>query len=100
MTPEQLAEELRTAAPETGEMVYVERRGDGYHWARGEVPPADTLPDAWLYFTGDWPVADDERWKAFFDDLLAELDTMVTGGDRCRWSPDDPWPHGGLRSPH
>jgi len=21
------------------------------------------------------------------------MECMAGGGDRCRWSPDDPWPH-------
>jgi hypothetical protein len=98
MTPEQLSTELRTAAPVTGELIYLERCGDDYRWARGEVQstPSD-LPDAWMYFTGEWPIGEDDRWKAFFDDLIAELDSMAARGDRCRWSLDDPWPHGGLR---
>jgi hypothetical protein len=98
MTPEQLGTELRAAAPSTGELIYLERRGDDYRWTRGQVQPPTDLPDAWIYFTGEWPVNDNERWVAFFDDLIAELDAMVIRGDRCRWSLDDPWPHGGLRS--
>lgn len=98
MTPEQLSAELRAAAPAKGDLVYLERRGDDYRWARSLVDPPDDLADAWMYFTGEWPVGDDERWAAFFDDLMAELDSMVNRGpDRCRWSLDDPWPHGGLR---
>jgi hypothetical protein len=96
MTPEQLNMELRAAAPVAGELVYLERRGDEYMWKRGQASSTE-LPDAWMYYTGEWPIDDDERWGAFFDDLLAELDSMVTGVDRCRWSPDDPWPHGGIR---
>lgn len=98
MTPEQLGAELRAAAPAPGELVYLERRGDDYHWARGEVETGvRDLPDSWMYYTGVWPVTDPDRWTAFFDDLLAELDSMAGGADRCRWSLDDPWPHGGLR---
>jgi hypothetical protein len=97
MTPEQLSAELRAADPQAGELVYLERRGEEYGWTRGEVAGTAALPDGWMYYTGQWPTDDDDRWAAFFADLLAELDTMVTGGDRCRWSADDPWPHGGLR---
>ncbi|MGH8905325.1 MAG: hypothetical protein ACRD0K_02110 [Egibacteraceae bacterium] len=99
MTPERLSAELRAAAPEAGELVYVERRGDEYGWARGQMFATAQLPDAWMYYTGQWPVDDDDRWPAFFADFLAELDSMATrtGPDRCRWSLDDPWPHGGLR---
>ena len=47
---------------------------------------------AWLYWSGDWPAEDPDRQQELFDDLLAEMETMVSGGDRYRWSPDDPWP--------
>ena len=40
---------------------------------------------------GDDPV----RRPGLFDDVLAEMETMVSGGDRCRWSPDEPWPRQG-----
>jgi hypothetical protein len=31
--------------------------------------------------------------RALFDDLLAELESMVDRTDRCRWPVDEPWPH-------
>lgn len=95
MTVEELQEDLRSHAPLAGELVYLERRGADYTWqlATGALAPAPEA-DAWLFYSGDWPVDRDERWKAFFDDLLAELDSMTGGADRCRWSLDDPWPHG------
>ncbi|MQA13522.1 MAG: hypothetical protein GEV09_04930 [Pseudonocardiaceae bacterium] len=86
--------------PEPGELVYVERRGDSYTWCRAGVgtvvtgPDAgDPLPDAWVYYGGRWPDEPD-RMPAFFDDLLAEMEAAAGGEDRCRWSLDDPWPHG------
>ncbi|MBA2323843.1 MAG: hypothetical protein H0V92_07485 [Pseudonocardiales bacterium] len=97
MKSERLGIELRSADLRAGEMVYLERRGEEYGWTCGQVQPGAVLPDSWMYYTGEWPVGDDGRWEAFFADLLAELDSMTTtGDDRCRWSPDDPWPHGGL----
>jgi hypothetical protein len=33
------------------------------------------------------------RLRAFFDDLLAELESMADHVDRCRWPLNDPWPH-------
>jgi hypothetical protein len=51
------------------------------------------LPEAWIFYAGAWPVDDPARWSAFFNDLLAEMDSMVRGPDRCRWPLDDPWPH-------
>ena len=49
-------------------------------------------PDAWMTFSAPWPW-DPQRLRAFFDDLLAELESMVARADRCRWPLDEPWPH-------
>lgn len=85
--------------PEPGELVYIERRGESYTWQRNGVgdvvarPDADTpLPDAWIYYAG-WQLHDRDAPTAFFTDLLAEMEAAAGGFDRCRWSPDDPWPH-------
>ncbi len=95
LTKDALSSALVAARPEPGDMIYVERRGDLYRW--GTCAPADARepPDAWIYYTGtgDWPVDDPERWQAFFTDLLAEMDSMVGGPDRCRWNLDNPWPN-------
>ncbi|MGH8930888.1 MAG: hypothetical protein ACRDZO_09755 [Egibacteraceae bacterium] len=96
MTPEKLSTELRAAALPPGELIYLERRGDEYTWVRGAMGTDAVLPDAWMCYTGAWPV--DDKWDAFFTDLLAELNSMAGGDDSCRWSLDDPWPHGGLRT--
>ena len=32
-------------------------------------------PDAWIYYSGKWPPRDAECWRAFLDDLLAEMET-------------------------
>ena len=50
-------------------------------------------PDVWMSFSADWPVDDPERLRAFFDDVMAELESMAGGPDRCRWPIDEPWPH-------
>jgi hypothetical protein len=95
----ELEKEILAARPDTGDLVYIERRGEDYRWARTsaggtvETPEAGGFPDAWMYYSGRWPVDDPEKVSAFFDDLLAEMDSMAGGADRCRWSPDDPWPH-------
>jgi hypothetical protein len=99
MDRQQLLAAVAEARPGPADVVYVERRGDEYG-CRVTSPgedlllggPGDGFPDAWLYWTGDWPAEDPPRQRAVLDDLLAEMETMVTGGDRCRWSPDEPWP--------
>ncbi|MCW2633514.1 MAG: hypothetical protein JWR88_2476 [Pseudonocardia sp.] len=92
---DQLQSEILKDPPEPGEMVYLERRGEDYTWRRsdGTMDLADSLPDAWMYYSGQWPTADAEKQEAFFKDMLAELESMTGGVDRCRWEADDPWPH-------
>ena len=46
-----------------------------------------------MSFSAAWPVDDPERLRAFFDDMLAELESMADKTDRCRWPIDEPWPH-------
>ena len=63
-------------------------RGDAYHWqlvTDAEMPSSATAPDVWMSFTADWPLAEPARLRAFFDDLLAELESMANTADRCRW---------------
>ena len=86
--------------PEPGELVYIERRGESYGLRRlgadGAFPapqPGEALPDAWIYY-GGWQPHHKNDLTAFFDDLFAEMDAAAGGHDRCRWSLDDPWPHG------
>jgi hypothetical protein len=96
---DELGQDMLAHPPEPGDLVYVERRGDEYGWRRiepgvDELGPGDgPQPDAWIYYSGGWS-DDPTKWDAFFDDLLAELESMTGGADRCRWSLDDPWPHG------
>lgn len=101
MDAAELGSSLRTAGLTPGEVVYVERRGDSFTWARmasgstmqAAPPSGGAPPDAWLFYAGGWPEdpADDDGWRAFLDDLLAELDSMATGEDRCRWPLAEPW---------
>jgi hypothetical protein len=46
----------------------------------------------WMSFSATWP-AEPQRLRSFLDDLLAELESMAAGADRCRWPVDEPWPH-------
>lgn len=99
MNRAQLQDDILAARPEPGELVYIERRGEDYCWSRTsagaavETPGAGAFPDAWMYYSGRWPLDEPGKVSSFFDDLLAELESMTGGADRCRWSPDDPWPH-------
>ncbi len=94
MTRDQLSDELRALALDEGESLYIERRGEEYSWSEGNgLEGVATLPDAWMSFTGRWPAQDDEAWRAFFADLIAELESMTGDADRCRWPLDDPWSH-------
>lgn len=98
MNRAELEQAIVAARPEAGELIYIERRGDEYRWTRtnpGESvdSPDGGFPDAWMYYSGRWPLDVPEELPAFFNDLLAELESMTGGADRCRWSLDDPWPH-------
>ena len=98
MTREELRAFLRALRPEPGEIVFVARRGDMYevHHGDGAIVAGTTgdLPEAWIYYSGSWPADSEEAWKAFFEDFLAEMESMANGDDRCRWPIDEPWPRG------
>jgi hypothetical protein len=99
MDREELFASIVAARPGRDDLVYVERQGDQYQWRM--VPdgnaifdlPAAGGPDVWMSFSAAWPVEDPARMRAFFDDLLAELESMADTADRCRWPIDEPWPH-------
>jgi len=85
--------------PIPGETMYLQRRGEEYEWSY--LDPGAPLPepggdggtpDAWLFYSGPWPHDDPEEVAAHLDDLLAELDSMCAGQDRCRWPLDQPYP--------
>jgi hypothetical protein len=99
MDREQLFASIVAACPGRDELVYLERQGDQYEWR--VVPPGNAIvdvpasggPDVWMSFSAAWPVGDPARMRTFFDDLLAELESMADTADRCRWPIDEPWPH-------
>lgn len=99
MDREELFASIVAARPGRDDLVYVERQGDQYQWRM--VPdgnaifdmPVSGRPDVWMSFSAAWPVEDPARMQAFFDDLLAELESMADTADRCRWPIDEPWPH-------
>lgn len=95
MTRDEFLDELGRLEVAEDDVVYLERRGDAYRW--GFEGPRnhrddDVVPDAWIYYTGRWPTSGLARGP-FLDDLLSEMDSMVSSDDRCRWPLDDPWPH-------
>lgn len=97
MNREGLFSEIVAARPAEGDVVYVERRGEEYALRvtspeAGLDAGAESFPDVWVYWTGVWPLDDPDRQRAVFEDLLAEMESMGGGSDRCRWSVDDPWP--------
>ena len=100
MNRQELFASIAAARPDRGDTVYLERRGNCYRWRIAspdtvvavitETPAHD--PDVWMCFSATWP-EDPARLRAFFDDLLAELESMADHVDRCRWPLNDPWPH-------
>ncbi|BBZ14468.1 hypothetical protein BST20_00110 [Mycobacterium branderi] len=76
MKRDELFASIEAARPGRDDVVYLARRGEQYEW---RVVPAGG-------------VVTDLR-PSFFDDLLAELETMAARTDRCRWPLDEPWPH-------
>ncbi len=100
MTRDRLFADIATARPEHGELIYVERRGGEYAWSRVGVDgaPEDTpsaIGDVWMFYEVQWRLDDPDSLRPFFDDLLEEMESMITGKDvdRCRWPVDDLWPH-------
>ena len=99
MDREELFASIVAARPGRDDLVYVERQGEQYQWRM--VPDGNAIfdmpvsggPEVWMSFSAAWPFEDPARMRAFFDDLLAELDSMADTADRCRWPIDEPWPH-------
>jgi hypothetical protein len=99
MDREQLFASIVAARPDRDDVVYLERQGDQYQWRL--VPAGNRIadgsvsdePDVWMSFSAAWPVDDPAQMRVFFDDLLAELESMADRADRCRWPIDEPWPH-------
>jgi hypothetical protein len=94
MTRDELFASIVAARPGRDDLVYLERNGESYAWHRVTTdctPPPTTTPDAWMSFSAVWPFDQPARLQAFFDDLLAELESMADTADRCRWPVDEPW---------
>ena len=95
MTRDELSASIVAAGLGRDDIVYLERTGDSYNWrlVGAEKPLATTRADVWMSFSAAWPLDEPARLHAFFDDLLAELESMADSADRCRWPLDEPWPH-------
>ena len=94
MTRDELFASIVATRPGRDDLVYLERRGDSYNWrmaTAAEVRSA-AAPDVWMSISAAWPLDEPARLRAFFDDLLAELESMADTADRCRWPLDEPWP--------
>jgi hypothetical protein len=95
MTRDELFASIVAASPGRDDLVYLWRSGDAYDWrivTAGQMPSPATAPDVWMSFSAAWPLDEPGQLRAFFDDLLAELESMVDTADRCRWPVDEPWP--------
>ncbi|MGH3633457.1 hypothetical protein [Mycobacterium sp.] len=96
MTRDELFASIVAARPGRDDIVYLERSGEAYQWhlvADHDMPSSTATPDVWMSFSAAWPFDQSARLQAFFDDLLAELESMADTADRCRWPIDEPWPH-------
>lgn len=102
MDRDELFTSLVAARPGQDDTVYLERRGERYAWKL--IPPGESAmpqldqdggsPDVWMFLTNaKWPLDDPVRLRAFYADLMDELESMAGGADRCRWPLDEPWPH-------
>jgi hypothetical protein len=98
MTEEEVFDAIAASKPGPEEILFVGRTGKEYSWR--SVPPGEPMTaqvdgaflDAWMFSTIAWPIEGDEKvQRAFFDDLVAEMETMDAGADRCRWEFDDPY---------
>jgi hypothetical protein len=92
-----LLAEITAANAQPGDVLYLERRGAEYHW-RLAAPDAamaaqqEPAADAWMFYSGPWPSGRPDGMPAFLDELLAEMESMCGGADRCRWPLDQPYP--------
>lgn len=95
-----LLAEIATAQANADNVLYLERRGEDYSWRfldAGDVRATATRtsepsPDAWMFYSGPWPAHQPDDLPKFLDDLLAEMESMCGGADRCRWPLDQPYP--------
>jgi hypothetical protein len=98
VTEDEVFHAIVAAQPGPDEILFIGRKGTDYSWRA--VPPGEPMTaqidgaylDAWMFSTVAWPRhADEAGQRVYFDDLVAEMETMAAGADRCRWEFDDPY---------
>lgn len=100
MDQARLLAEIAAAQTQPDDVLYLERQGDDYRWRllgpgefqAGNVPQGQSELDAWIFYTGPWPTGHPDDLPAFLGELLAEMESMCGGVDRCRWPLDQPYP--------
>lgn len=101
MNRARLLAEMAAAEPGPDDVLYLERLGRDYRWrfgASGAMPAAavrptsEPAPDAWMFYSGPWPAGGPATVRRFAEDLLAEMESMCGGADRCRWPLSQPYP--------
>ena len=101
MNREELFTSIEAARPGRDDIVYLERRGDEYDWRLVPVvmPPSAQRPrpipspTSGCRFRPAGRLSDRERLRAFFDDVIAELESMADRRIAVAGPLDDPWPH-------
>jgi hypothetical protein len=96
-----LLAEMAAAQAPPEDVLYLERLGEDYRWrfvppgavqAGSGQQPGERAPDAWMFYSGPWPAGTPAERSRFAEDLLAEMESMCGGADRCRWPLDQPYP--------
>jgi hypothetical protein len=97
-----LLADIAAARANPDDVLYLERQGEDYRWrfldqgglvaATAESGAAEPGPDAWMFYSGPWPANQPDDLPVFLDELLAEMESMCGGIDRCRWPIDQPYP--------
>jgi hypothetical protein len=95
-----LLAEILERLPPPGGTTYLERRGNDDAWRCVDIGAplptpgeADVAPEAWMLYSGSWPLEDPQQLASHLDDMLAQMESMCGGTDRGRWPVDQPYPH-------